>query len=537
MIAAISFDHAPALWVLVAVPLVWWLLRVRVRRIATDRVDLWKRAAARVKSSRPRARWQRFVIALGVLALALAFAGPKLEGKLGLRHCITVIDASMSMLTRDVDGASGSVDRFAAAVTDMRRAVLPESVTRSAFVLVGSAIRPLEHAFGADRILAAASSEVADVRLVAAFVAQQPNDVFVVFRGDGAGPIGWPRPAPHLAMFSYGANTTQNGGIAIERVSDPWPLPELELRVSIYGKERQLEATYARDDTTVRLAVGEDGVVVLPRRAGGEVRLRLRPVDALARDDVADLVVRAPWAPALYVARDAGDRGADRTDGAGEAAATLTRFFTEALGGATELPRDAFARAAAARGGLSIVDGGRLGEWPEDGVVRILFGTDLPGAREARPYVGLPEWDPGDGLLTGLDPSEFRHATVSRWPVEGPADQVVLATLGGEPFVVRSTRHRLLWFAVPLTRDLVRRPSLPLLVLRALPALVGDTSALGGAATRLVTPRLDDAERDVAARPVDTAREAPPWWEPDVPLWLPLLGFAAFCFLLLACLP
>ncbi len=60
----LDFERPVLLLSLLAAPLVWWLLRVRVEAVMSDRVALWRRAAERVRRLRPRARWQRYVMAL-----------------------------------------------------------------------------------------------------------------------------------------------------------------------------------------------------------------------------------------------------------------------------------------------------------------------------------------------------------------------------------------------------------------------------------------------------------------------------------------
>ena len=531
----LDFERPVLLLSLLAAPLVWWLLRVRVEAVMSDRVALWRRAAERVRRLRPRARWQRYVMALGVAALGLALAGLRVQEQAGLRRCHFVVDASASMLTRDEVAGQA---RFDAALRAALEDALPDHVERFVYLLDGQRLRPLTELAPSVSVSdlgftlrAQAGDAAADLSVALRFAAERGPSDFIVVCSDGAGLTTWPErgsEGDRVALRGFGRPETTNSGLRVVEVVDPWPLPEIELRVETYGHgpARALTVSLAGGAASREVAVDEAGKVNVQRGQGGTLWLRQEPPDLLAVDDEARVQVRGPWSPLLFVATRP-----LATESVREAATTLLRFFEGVLG-AEAVEKAAFIAQAPQRKAMSIVDGGRLAAWPEDGIVRILFASEVAAASTWTPLSGLPDWDPSLDLLDGLDPTELRADQCCRLGVALPPDAEVLLRFDGEPLAFLSRRHRLLWIGLELTPKLVARPTLPLLLLRSLQRLVD-----AGEVSAVETKGLDSAEREVAARRPPTAQPDVTWWEPPRPLWLPLVGLASCCFLLLAVRP
>lgn len=493
--------------------LVFWLHRDRRRELATDRLDLWRRALARVPAARrSRLTLQLLVTLAIVVCLVLGAAGVRRRAVEGFRRVHVVIDASGSMAAADALPAS-ALTRFAAASDAAATLRVPSGVAKTRWSIVGDRLdawRPTTVPAGRARL------ELA--RELAARVA--PHGCVVLF-SDGAGPSPWPAPLPANLFLRGVGRKTRNPAILALRVRDPWPGPQLALEVeALAGPGARLVVEHA-DGARRELALAASGPTKLdlPRRGGGALRIRLLPDDPQPADNEVTLHVQRPFTPRLLALPE--DRGR---------LAPIAEFLAVALGAERFASRASFEAAVSdggpARPALLLVDGGRLPRWPDDGALRVLFGTELPGLAGSSPLARHLEWDREDELLQGLDLSGVAASGTRRLAGRLPPAARVLAWHGPDPFLLVSRRHGLLWFGGELeTSNLSVQPFLPVLVLRALGRL-----AEPGRRTRVDDAHLDPAESRIAAREPGSGRGEPVLYRPPVEFWPWLLGAALALF-------
>lgn len=540
----LEFENTLGFVALAVLPLVWILLRVPAARVSSDRVDLWRKALSRVPRARQESNWRRVVTMLAIAGLVTALARPRIPAKDGVRTRIAVFDASLSMYARD----DGRVTRLERAVDRWQSTAAPEHVDEVLYVLSADRLRAIPIDDAEARTRGALMSRImranrlpADPRVVTALADRVDDRTRVEWSSDGAGPSPWPvLPASLRARVhcvGFGRPDTENARIASVSLEDPWPGPELTLRLSVariasttgIAVERPVRGAPARRIASSPMPPDGEGIEIrIPRGEGGRVRVVLENEDALPHDDTVRVQLRAAWAPALWLSPE------DSPE-----LMTLRRFLESTLDARATGTREDFARAARRRGGLIVVDGGRLPAWPTDGVVRILFGTALPGLEDTRDFDGFASWDRDHELLEGLDLGVLRAERARTGSGPLPGDAFRLVTLDGDPLVLFSPTHRLLWFGLRLDSKLVTRPCLPLLLLRVLPRIVPADPAADrdGGPSRVIDRPGPAAEADLRARPAPPAPSAPTWWQPAIELWQYAAGFAALCFLALAVVP
>ena len=173
------------------------------------------------------------------------------------------------------------------------------------------------------------------------------------------------------------------------------------------------------------------------------------------------------------------------------------------------------------------MNGGSLAGWPEDGVLRILFGTRFSTSRNAQGLEGRLDWQRTHDLLRGLDLSTLRSKRRVLFGSVEPADSETLAWVSGEALILLSKQHSFLWLGVSLAdSNLSTQPFLPLLCIRALAAL------LPSAGKATLTALLDPVESDIAATKPLPRADTPRFYRPPRAYW-PWLLAAAMCLLLL----
>lgn len=504
----IEFVRPELLWLLAGLPLVWFLHWIRGRALVTDRLEIWERALRRVPRSRRRRVDARLLLSLLVASLlALAASGPVRPERAGVRVQHVVVDLSPSMATQDAGAGRTRIAAARDAVTALRT-TLPAHVPLRIWSLAEHRIE--EHSGAA--ALRVAGGAPAETALVPRFAAFAGAEEAVFFYGDGAGPSAWPSTdEAMLRLFGFG-RATQNDALLTWRLEDPWPGPSLsltlELEVRTDGKR-----LVCRDESGELVAQADVPrgryvrTLELPRLAS--LTLALEPRDPYPRDDVLVLAPKPPLAPLVHA--ELGDAAR------GEA---LVRFVVEALGGRREEDAAAF---AAARGPRLLVQSGGEAAGRDAALLRVLFGTALPGTGRMRRSEGVCEWNRGDPLLSGLELSTVQCQSVREAPRAAFGSGArVLATYGQEPFIVLDPARRTLWIGASLAEaNLMTQPALPVLVLRAL----GELSRVPGSSR--ADPLPDPRESDVAARPVPGPQPEIVYFEPARSYWDELLLLAA----------
>ncbi len=510
---ALELTRPLALLALALLPLIWWLQRTPARTVSTDRLALWDRALHRV----PRARqpWLPLRTLLALVAftlLSVAAAGLRVREQQGYRRLWCVIDQSASMQARDGD-ATGRT-RAAIALDGARRRcdALPPHIDVALFGVDHQRIRahsgePNSIVRGSDPgTIEFGSPGSARLGLASALAKRGGPDTLVVLHSDGAGMSKWPASAPNM-LFEGVGSAAANAGIVAAAFVDPWPGPELTVRLRLAGKPTELRV----GDRVVAVS-GAEVTVPIPRGGGGAVTVSIAGGDAFALDDSVRFDIAAPWAPAMLA-----------MPAEAPALEPLARFLAEALGAhraqtRADLKDD---REQSPQDTLLLVDRGELAAWPEDGVVRLLFGTRLPGLAGSLPCERFPTWARENPLLRGLDLSAVRSPAMRSGSGPLPPGASVLARVGERPFLVVSDRHRLLWVAVDLTTsNLAKQPFLPILALRTLGQL------LRARAVTRVSGLLDAEESRVVAVPPPGPLVEPVFWVAAVEFWPWLLAIA-----------
>ena len=346
---------------------------------------------------------------------------------------------------------------------------------------------------------------------------------------DGASGSPWPIDTPsNMRLFGLGRSDTKNAAIVEARIEDPWPGPMLRVELALRREgATRLRLRYDGRERVISLSDPELEVegdrvrIDLPRAAGGDALIALEPGGALGLDDALQLRRRAPWSPAI----------ATLPKDASKAVGAVADYLERALAGRRVADAAALSRTAEAR--LLVVEGGGFDTWPKDGVVRLLFGTSLPGLDRDGPWDGEAQWSRSDALLRGLDLSLVSSPRRLRPSAALPSSARVLARLGNEPLLIIDPLHRLLWFACDLrSSSLGRQVFLPLLLLRALAELAPvDAAASGLQRTGIVGALLDARESQVAAR--SASREATRWFVPAREFWPWLLMLVVLLLLVL----
>lgn len=156
-----NFANPAFLWAAAALaPLVAiYLLRVRPRRHPTTALFLWQSLLTRRQTSslfqRLRQLWSLLLMALAVLALAAAAAGPRL-GEDERRDLLIVVDTSASMATEAEDGRR--IDRAKDAARDLVRALSGEQ--RAAIATLAGDLDHVSHLTTSRRDLLAAIDRI-----------------------------------------------------------------------------------------------------------------------------------------------------------------------------------------------------------------------------------------------------------------------------------------------------------------------------------------------------------------------------------------
>jgi len=467
-----TLTHPERLWVLLLLPLLWWLLQPLRPRVVllTAHLRQWLLAQARLRRRPIRRHWPRLLLLLlAFCAGVLAMAGPTSAGRTGAHRLMVLLDGSASMAAAAPDGSP-----FHKAVARLRRelARLPAAVEVQ-LLQGGRAPRQWR---GRDTIIAAqlpAPAGTLPWSLPALAQALADPDTAVWTLTDGQ----------HLAdppagmVSTFGAPAADAAIVAV-RLHDQWPLAQLQLEVDVVRTAPDGGATTG--ELTVEGAVAAvppvpvnlpSGVLqtlplVLTRAAaGGELRLRLSSSDdALPADDTFGCRLPPLPAPRIAVLAEAES---------GPAIHAAAAALAEELAGTVVEAR------AGEAAGLLLVEGGVAAVAP--GKARALyFGTrDQNSAPPlAAANVAVIDWDRTDPLLAGLDLSELSVRTALRdalppgkvllWgQLPGGARQPLLVTVTGEQATSLHFAFRLqdsnLWLL----------PALPQLLHRALLAAHG----------------------------------------------------------------
>lgn len=536
-----EFSRPIALLALLLLPLAWWWMRVPATRVASDRVDLWRRALARLGKRRRHSVWQRVVMSLALAALVLACAGLRIPEIDGLRRRITVLDASTSMLVRDVGGST----RLRAALVDSLDRALPKHVDDRLYAAIGTRVFRVPgedideceaHVLRTRAQFAEDAQKVVDLAVCRGLALRAGSQCHARVLSDGAGDTVWPSGGEAFEFRSYGSPESKVPRIVDAKIEDPWPGPEVTVRLRVLDLPPNPALELRRAGAPVRrldLPTGEENLELrLVRAPGVGLASRLTLVPSMVAPEFATLrvQVRGAWSPWLWSSPDV------------DALRVLASFCVRALDASTVEDFDDYrARVGAASApGLLLRDGGALAAWPEDRSVRVLFGTRLPGFGELRSVEGLPVWDRSRRLLAGLDLGALvtpeAELLAPRGQVSLPPDAELLATVAGRPFIVRSRKARLLWFGTRVDDALVQQPALPLLLLRCLPEMLPGP---GGGASRVLEMPGAEAQRSIAARAAPESAPAPgrdAWWTPARELWHYACAAAAVALLLLALL-
>lgn len=397
---------APAhLWLLLALPVVWWLsLPSRPRQVTlTPHLAQWRLALAALRRRPPRFSRLRFLLLAAALAAAvLAFAQPVLPAPPGPQRLAVVLDASASMAACDVSGVSAW--SRARAVLQRTLAGVPDHVEVT-LLGAGGALWRRHGAFARSlHDLGQPGGELAvDLPKLAATIGEDPaTAVWTLTDGQGQAAL------PTSGALSVLPAAGPNAAVLAVRLEDRWPLPTFTLIVDVLAHA----AAMVKGELTVQGAIAAPqarAVELSPgtvhretfelerTTAGGAVRVRLAvPGDVLDTDDGWEAVLPPLPAPRIgYLADDDGDGG------------TFARVAVQAL--AEEVGGSVVPVIAGREVGLLLLDGGssRLAA----GQVRALtFGTRLGDAPEPALW-RLPvvaDWDRGAVLTAGLDLSELR---------------------------------------------------------------------------------------------------------------------------------
>ncbi len=399
----LTFAHPERLWLLLALPLLLWLLiPPRPRRVVyTAHLPQWHAALAGLKRKRPRAvSWRTLLTLLAATAALLAILGLAVRGRAGPSRLVVLFDGSASM------AAHGAFEAAAARCKNVM-AALPETVDVRVLRCGGPVLRRHgESARQLHDIGAPAGTQTVDLATLAAGLAAPDTVVWTLSDGHGDAPL--PTAGALTLVGARGVNVA----VLDVRIEDHWPLPELVIEADVVGfgpeslpvivtLDGAVEGVLPAQDLELRS--GEPVTVSWSARrsaAGGEVSVTIETgaePDPLPDDDRWSALLPPLPAPRIAVLADA-------------EAGPFARVAATAL--AAEVEGSVVPASAGATVSMLLVDGGELGLVP--GTARALcFGTRLTGlpatGGEARPVaVAAIDWDRSTPLLTGLDLSELR---------------------------------------------------------------------------------------------------------------------------------
>jgi hypothetical protein len=437
------------LWLLAAVPLLWWLSLPSRPRTATLTPHLaqWQAALAALRRRPPRQSRLRFVLlALAAVGAAGAFAQPFLQGAPGAERLVVLLDGSASMGARAGNAAMFSRDLHTGEASSRASAIgqdasswerahaalrqglanVPAHVDVTLLRVGGPMLR--RHGAAARELLDLGQPEgalVADLPTLAKELAGVPGTaVWTLTDGQGQ------KALPDVGARTILRAAAPNFAMLAVRCEDRWPLPELELDIEYGVWAKGAHQRFAR--LVVEGAVVapyESSLDMLPgaqkhsswqplrvarAAAGGPLVVRIAPHlavrgstaegfgggDALASDDVWRAQLPPLPAPQIAVLADA-------------EAGPYANVAAEAL--AAEVGGRVVAAGGDAPVGVLLVDGGQAAIAP--GAVRaITFGTRLGGGGEPLPWLApvVADWDRTGPLTAGLDLSELKVARAWR---------------------------------------------------------------------------------------------------------------------------
>lgn len=517
--AALDLEQPLRLLWLLLLPLLYLLARPPRPRNAllTAHLRQWLEARARLQRRPLRFRRLRFLLlVLAFLALVLAHAGSHIGSRPGAEELVILVDTSASLGARGPEGSS-AWDELRDRLQQQLAQVPAHIPVRVA--LCGSTVR-----LHRGRTAAALVDEVpagalaVDMGALAVQLQEQDTHRLAVWSlTDGRGPG---------ARVEAGAVTVvgapaDNAGIVAVAVADAWPLPEIEVTVTVKNLGRQP----ARRQLVVSggvLAAPPQGLELLPgrqemvklalrRSLGGEVRLELRgSQDALAADDRVTIQVPAPPAPEIAVYSD-----------------TPNNIVLEAAADtlAEESGGRVVASSSATTAGFLLVDGGSMPTL-RPGVRALTFGTWL-GTAPAGPEVtvespGGLDWDRQDPITRGLDLSGLRVERCLRRGFGLPGQALVRAAQQ-DLIVVAETQEGASVHAAFRLRDsnFALLAAFPQFLRRCYVRAYGTK-----AKARIAAGLLDARESDLAAGERPDARPLPAFHTLPTPLAVPLLLLA-----------
>ncbi len=305
----------PALWGLLAIPLLvlLYLLRARRRDHPVSSLLLWQRCVSPRSGFRPSQRIERSLLLilqiLTVAALVAGLARPTLIGRgVGGAAVVFVLETSFSMRARDVSPTR--LARARAEALDLASHLRPG---QKAGVIVTSpraqVLVPLTEE--RQRVLEALRSVDAwdttgDVAGALTLAAAQPlgDDGRIVVWTDGAG-----GPLPDYPRVTYrlvGTSDDNVGITAFRTVRDSRGSEALVRVENFSARDRRVPLEVVRDDTVVYRAVlsipaGGSHALAFPVLGSGVLHARLGVHDMLPEDDEATAVVDSAPLPSVLL--------------------------------------------------------------------------------------------------------------------------------------------------------------------------------------------------------------------------------------------
>jgi len=146
-----TLSHPERLWVLLLLPLLWWLLQPLRPRVVllTAHLRQWLLAQERLRRRPIRRHWPRLLLLLlAFTAGVLAMAGPTAAGRTGAPRLLVLLDGSASMAAARPGGSP-----FDQALARLRRELLQLPASVEVQLLLGG--RAPQQWRGRDTILAA----------------------------------------------------------------------------------------------------------------------------------------------------------------------------------------------------------------------------------------------------------------------------------------------------------------------------------------------------------------------------------------------
>ncbi len=508
MVCAVIVEHPERLWWLLALPLLWWLAQPPRPSVVhwTPHLPEVQKALAALRRRPPRRSTLRLVCSLAAAAaVVLAYAGLATQGVPGPQRLVVLLDASASMAA----SAAGRPSAFAAAQERLRAqlAVVPEHVDVTVLRCGGPLLRRHgAHARAARDLGGPAGGLAAPLADVAE---RLPADTAVWTLTDGQGQARLPARGA-LTVFDVAG---PNAAVLAARLTDGWPLPQLEVAVDLIAFAAGPNAVVVRaggdavepTERTLTLSPGVATTLTLPllrRAAGGELVVAVELAgDVLAADDRWSCRLPALPAPTIAVLADAE---------AGPYAHVAAAALAAEVGG----------RVAPAEGaptaGLLVVDGGEVAIEP--GRVRALcFGSRLAGVPRGPVWLEprIVDWDRRQPWLQDLDLSLLRIAVALPetlpagqpflWGEAPSGERAPLAVTAGGP------ERRSVHFAFRLADgNLPLLPAFPQLLRRAFVHAHAEAAAPTGQRAPLAVGEQDLLRRPAAADRTLPAFGAPP---------------------------